>query len=219
MPGVSRAAEIKVMVVDDHEVVRRGLIGMLEAAREIKIVAQAASASEAIRKAKELKPDVVLLDIRLPGQSGLDACRSLHAQAPDSRVLILTTYDEEEYLFEALKGGAWGYLLKTASYAELVEAITKVAAGKRLISHSMMDKLVTRFAALALENARLEAGFSQDELDILRLLAEGVTNKEIARRLHWSEVSIKRKLQAIFDKLGVQDRTRAVVEAMRQGLI
>src|SRR3989304_4592716 len=158
MPGVSRAAEIKVMVVDDHEVVRRGLIGMLEAAREIKIVAQAASASEAIRKAKELKPDVVLLDIRLPGQSGLDACRSLHAQAAASRGLILTTYDEEEYLFEALKGGAWGYLLKTASYAELVEAITNVAAGKRLISHSMMDKLVTRFAGLALEKAPLGRG-------------------------------------------------------------
>jgi len=219
MPRTAGENGIRVLIVDDHEVVRRGLVSMLEAADHIRIIGQAASAAEAIRMTKDLAPDVVLLDVRLPGQSGLEVCRSLSTEAPRSRVLILTTYDEEQYLFEALKGGAWGYLLKTASYAELLEAITNVAAGKRLIGPEMIDKLVTRFAALALTMAQLEAGLSQDELDILRLLAEGVTNKEIAQRLHWSEVSVKRKLQAIFDKLGVQDRTRAAVEAIRQGLI
>lgn len=194
-------------------------MSMLEAPNHIQVVGEASNAPEAIRKAKELKPDVILLDIRMPGSSGLDACRSLHVQQPDSRVIILTTYEEEDYLFEALRSGAAGYLVKTASYEELVDAITSVAEGRKLLSAPLVDKLVAHYSELAREKARIASGFDQPELDILKMLAEGATNREIARRLHWSEVSIKRKLQSIFEKLGVEDRTSAAVEAMRRGII
>jgi DNA-binding NarL/FixJ family response regulator len=210
---------IRVMIVDDHQVVREGLVSMLEAPEHIEVVGQAANAPEAIRKAHELKPDIMLLDIRMPGTTGLDVCRTLRVQLPETRIIILTTYEEEDYLFEALRAGAVGYLVKTASYEELVDAITSVAEGRRLLSAPLVDKLVAHYSELAREKARLESGFDQAELNILQMLAEGATNRDIARRLHWSEVSIKRKLQSIFERLEVTDRTSAAVEAMRRGLI
>lgn len=213
------APPIRVLIVDDHKVVRQGLISMLETADHIRVVGDAANAPEAIRKAHELKPDIVLLDIRLPGRSGLDVCRMLQLQLPESRVLILTSYAEDDYLFNALQAGAWGYILKTESYEELVEAIALVAEGKRLLSAPFVDKLMTRFSELMREMARTDSGFHQRELDILEQVAKGLTNKEIAETLHWSEISIKRKMQIIFDKMGVQDRTSAAVEAIRRGLI
>ena len=210
---------IRVLIVDDHLVVREGLISLFESCKEIDVVGQAENGPTALSKTKSMNPDIILLDIRMPGSSGLDICHTLHIQSPKSRVIILTTYEEEDYLFRALRSGAWGYVLKTASYDELVNAIVSVASGHRLLSPPMIDKLIDHFAELAREKARLESGFAQSELDIIRLLAEGATNKEIADRLHWSEVSVKRKLQSIFEKLDVQDRTSAAVEAMRRGVI
>lgn len=216
---MSRKPFIRVIVVDDHQVVREGVISMLRAASGIQVVGQAADAPEAIRKAKELKPDVVLLDIRLPGANGWEVCQRLSSLLPETRVIMLTSFPDEDYLFRALRAGARGYLLKTASHEEIVDAITSVARGKRLLSAPLVDKLVARFSNLAREMERLESGMAQEEIEILRLLSQGATNREIAQRTHWSEVSVKRKLQRIFDKLGVEDRTSAAVEAMRRGLI
>jgi DNA-binding NarL/FixJ family response regulator len=216
---MSRKLLTRVMVVDDHQVVREGVISMLRAASEIEVVGQAANAPEAIRKAQEIKPDVVLLDIRLPGTSGWEACRTLCSILPDTRVIMLTSFQDEDYLFKALRAGARGYLLKTASQEELVEAIRAVDKGKRLLSPPMVDKLVSQFSEMAREIERRDTGMDEEEVQILRLLSQGATNTEIARTTHWSEVSVKRKLQTIFDKLGVQDRTSAAVEAMRRGLI
>lgn len=210
---------IRVLIVDDHQVVREGVISMLSAARQIQVVGQAANAAEAIGKAKQLKPDVVLLDIRLPGKSGWDVCQGLSAVLPDVKVIMLTSYEDEDYLFKALRAGARGYLVKTAGYDEIVSAIVAVAEGKRLLSAPLVDKLVARFAELARDLEHRESGLEQDEIEILRLLAQGATNREIAEKAHWSEVSVKRKLQGIFEKLGVQDRTSAAVEATRRGLI
>jgi DNA-binding NarL/FixJ family response regulator len=210
---------IRVLIVDDHQVVREGVISMLSAARQIEVVGQAANAAEAIGKAKQLKPDVVLLDIRLPGKSGWDVCQGLSAVLPDVKVIMLTSYEDEDYLFKALRAGARGYLVKTAGYDEIVSAIVAVAEGKRLLSAPLVDKLVARFAELARDLEHRESGLEQDEIEILRLLAQGATNREIAEKAHWSEVSVKRKLQGIFEKLGVQDRTSAAVEATRRGLI
>ena len=210
---------IRVMVVDDHQVVREGVISMLRAASEIEIVGQAANAPEAIQRARELKPDVVLLDIRLPGTSGWEVCRTLCSNLPETHVIMLTSFQDEDYLFKALRAGARGYLLKTSSHEELVEAIRSVARGKRLLSPPMVDKLVSQFSELAREMERHETGMDQEELEILKLLAQGATNAEIAQETHWSEVSVKRKLQSIFDRLGVEDRTSAAVEAVRRGLI
>jgi DNA-binding NarL/FixJ family response regulator len=216
---MNRISPIRVLIVDDHKVVRQGLISMLETVEDVRVVGDAANAAEAIRKAGELKPEVILLDIRLPGASGLDVCRILQLQLPESRVIILTSYMEDDYLFMALQAGAWGYILKTDGYEELLEAITSVADGRRLLSAPFIDKLVTRFSELMREMARAGSGFDHRELDILELVAKGMTNKEISENLHWSEVSIKRKMQIIFDKLEVQDRTSAAVEAIRRGLI
>lgn len=216
---MSRKLLTRVMVVDDHQVVREGVISMLRTASEIEVVGQAANAPEAIRKAQELKPDVVLLDIRLPGTSGWEACRTLCSILPDTRVIMLTSFQDEDYLFKALRAGARGYLLKTASHEEIVEAIRAVDKGKRLLSPPMVDKLVSQFSEMAREIERRDTGMDEEEVEILRLLSQGATNTEIARTTHWSEVSVKRKLQTIFDKLGVQDRTSAAVEAMRRGLI
>jgi DNA-binding NarL/FixJ family response regulator len=207
------------MVVDDHQVVREGVISMLSAARQIEVVGQAANAPEAIRKAQELKPDVILLDIRLPGPSGWEICRTLSSLVPDTRVIMLTSFEDEDYLFKSLRAGASGYLVKTASHEEIVDAISAVAEGQRLLSAPMVDKLVSRFAEVSRELEMRESGFDEEDIAILKLLAQGATNREIAENTHWSEVSVKRKLQVIFDKLGVQDRTSAAVEATRRGII
>ena len=216
---MSRTLLIRVMVVDDHQVVREGVISMLRAASEIEVVGQASNAPEAIKRAKELVPDVVLLDVRLPGTSGWEVCRTLCTSLPETHVIMLTSFQDEDYLFKALRAGARGYLLKTSSHEELVDAIRSVARGKRLLSPPMVDKLVSQFSELAREMERHETGMDQEELEILKLLAQGATNAEIAQETHWSEVSVKRKLQSIFDRLGVEDRTSAAVEAVRRGLI
>lgn len=216
---MDRQPVIRVIVVDDHQVVREGLISMLQATAEIVVVGQAADAPDAIDKALELKPDVVLLDLRLPGSNGLDVCRNLQLQVPESRTIMLTSYQEEDYLFEALRAGAWGYLSKTASHSEITGAITAVARGRRLLSAPLVDKLVERYAELASEVERQGSGFEQAEIDIIRLLSRGASRREIAQRTRLSESSVKRRLQRIFDKLGAEDRTSAAVEAMRRGLI
>lgn len=216
---MSRKLLIRVMVVDDHQVVREGVISMLRAASEIEVVGQAANAPEAISRARELRPDVVLLDIRLPGTSGWEVCRTLCSVLPETQVIMLTSFRDEDYLFKALRAGARGYLLKTSSHEEIVKAIRSVAKGKRLLSAPLVDKLVTQFSELAREMERHETGMDQEELEILKLLSQGATNAEIAQETHWSEVSVKRKLQSIFDRLGVEDRTSAAVEAVRRGLI
>jgi DNA-binding NarL/FixJ family response regulator len=216
---IKRASPISVLIVDDHKVIRQGLISLLKPTKDITVVGDAANAAEAIRKAQELKPDIVLLDIRLPGRSGIDVCRLLHHQIPESRVIILTSYAEDDNLFQALQAGAWGFLLKTEGYETLVKAITTVADGQKLLSPPFVDKLMTKFSELVKEVTRTGSGFEQSEIDILKLVAKGLSNKEIAETLHWSEISIKRKLQTIFDKLEVQDRTSAAVESIRRGLI
>ena len=224
---MNRKLSIRVIVVDDHQVVREGVISMLQARRdrgsglgaEIEIVGQAANAAEAIQKAKELQPDVILLDIRLPGTSGWEACRILTAEVPQTKVIMLTSFEEEDYLFKALRAGARGYLLKTASQEEILSAIRGVVRGEHALDATMVDKLVSQFAELSRELETRGTGMDEDELDILRLLSQGATNAEIAEKTHWSEVSVKRKLQVIFDKLGVADRTSAAVEAVRRGLV
>jgi len=214
-----RTPPISVLIVDDHKVIRQGLISLLKSTDEIQVVGDASNAAEAIRKTQELKPNIVLLDIRLPGQSGIDVCRLLHHQYPESRVIILTSYPDDDNLFQALEAGAWGFLLKTEGYEALVKAITTVADGQKLLNPPFVDKLMTRFSELVKEITRTGSGFDQQEIDILKLVAKGLSNKDIAETLHWSEMTIKRKLQTIFDKLEVQDRTSAAVEAIRRGLI
>jgi DNA-binding NarL/FixJ family response regulator len=210
---------IRVIVVDDHPVVRAGVSAMLQAARGIDVVAQATNGAEAIRQAELLKPDVMLVDIRLPGASGMDVCRTLRRRSPATRVIFLTSFEEEEYVQKSVEAGAYGYLAKTASQEEIVEAITRVAQGQQLLTSQAVEELAARFSQAAHVAEPTSVGFDAEEMQILKLVTTGATNSEIAHQAHWSDVSVKRRLQAIFDKLGVDDRTSAAVEAMRRGLV
>jgi two-component system, NarL family, response regulator LiaR len=162
---------------------------------------------------------VILLDIRMPGSDGIRVTQQLRQQLPTARVLIFTSYDEDEYLHSALRAGAHGYLLKTTSPDRLLDAIRAVARGHRQLSPNLLDRVLHQFEVLSQRTAQAESGLSSDDAAILALIAQGATNREIARQQFWSEITVKRRLHEIFRKLQVSDRTQAVTEAMSRGLI
>ncbi len=210
---------IRVLIVDDHPVVRQGLQSLLSNYPDIQVAGEADTGLGALEEAALLQPDVVLLDIRLPGASGMDVARQLRRQNPQARIIILTAYEDDEYLIGALQAGAHGYLLKSASHETLAEAIRNAHAGRRVLSPSLVDGVLRQFESLAKESLVSQSGLSESELEILPLLAEGATNKEMAERLYWSEATVKRKIGDTLAKLGVSNRAQAVAEAIRRGLI
>lgn len=210
---------IRVLLVDDHPIVRQGVRSVLASHPDIVVVGEADSGTALFAALAEHRPDVILLDVRLPGLNGVEIAQRLKREWPAIKVIILTTYEDEEYLFGALRAGAEGYLLKSASPEVLASAIRQVAAGERLLSPALVGKVMREFGALARAQAQTEAGLSSQEIEVLRLIAAGATNREIADRLYWSEVTVKRKVQDILEKLGVANRPQAVAEALRRGLL
>lgn len=214
---------ISVLIVDDQTLVRTGLRMILETENGIEVVGEAGNGREAIAVAGELRPDVILMDIRMPEMDGISATRSLVHDRPDGhcRVLILTTFDLDEYVYEALRAGASGFLLKDAPPEDLVHAIRVVAAGEALLAPSVTRRLIEDFAA-----ARVGPGTSADltaltdrELDVLRQLATGKSNVEIADALFVSETTVKTHISHILTKLELRDRVQAVVVAYESGLV
>jgi DNA-binding NarL/FixJ family response regulator len=210
---------IRVLIVDDHPIVRQGLQSLLSNYSDIQVTGEADTGVDALREAALQQPDVVLLDIRMPGANGIDIARQLRRQSPQARIIILTAYDDEEYLAGALQAGAHGYLLKTASHETLAEAIRDAHAGQRVLSPGLIDGVLRQFQEVARESLISQSGLSESELEILQLLAAGATNKDIAERLYWSEVTAKRKVGDILLKMGSSNRAQAVAEAIRRGLI
>jgi DNA-binding NarL/FixJ family response regulator len=210
---------MRVLIVDDHLVVRRGLRSMLADAKDVEIVGEASSAGEAIKRATSLRPDILVLDIRMPGMNGLRLLRCLKEQLPDIKVIILTNYDDEQFLLEAFRAGAYGYLLKNVSREDLLEVLHAAHQGKRMLSPELMDSVLKQFAELGQRQAMDQFGLSNREIELLGLVAEGATNRQIAERLYWSETTVKRKLSDVFQKLDVCDRAQAVAVAMRHSLI
>ncbi|MBI4321289.1 MAG: response regulator transcription factor [Chloroflexi bacterium] len=211
--------KISVMIVDDHPVVRQGLRSMLANAKDIEVVAEASTGVEALRRVASSPPDVVLLDVQLVGVNGVQVAQQIRQMAPCVKVIILTVYDDDEYVFGALKAGAHGYLLKNVAERELEAAVRTVHQGGRLIGQDLTGKVLAEFERIAKEKARYDAGLSDQELQVLSLIAQGATGREIATRTYCSTITVKRKVHDICSKLGVCDRTQAVVEAMRRGLI
>lgn len=210
---------IRVMLVDDHHIVRQGVKSVLVHHADIQVIGEADSAVGLFANVDSLKPDVVLMDIRMPGQNGIEVTQRLKREHPEIKVIILSTYDEDEFLFGALRAGAEGYLLKSASPEVLASAIRQVGSGERLLSPTLVSKVMREFQDLAKDKARAESGLTDQELEVLRMIAAGATNKEIAEKVFWSEVTVKRKVQDILEKMGVANRAQAVAEAAKRGLL
>jgi two-component system response regulator DevR len=210
---------IRILVVDDHPVVRQGLRSLLSGHPDLQIVAEASHAQEALIAARQESPDVVLLDIRLPGVTGVEVARQLQRDFPDMHLIMLTSYDDDEYLIGAMQAGAQAYLLKSVSDETLVWTIRAVYRGERLISPELLDRMLHQFAQVRYHQIQQEAGLSDQDLQVLQRVVAGASNDEIARELGWSKASIKRKVQHIFDQLGVMTRTQAAAEAVRRGLV
>ncbi|MBA2775726.1 MAG: response regulator transcription factor [Thermomicrobiales bacterium] len=210
---------ISVLLVDDHPVVIEGLRKLLEAAGDIDVTGTANDASQALERAKRLRPDVVLLDLRMPGASGIQATRRLREQDYGGAVIVLTSYGDQAYVRQALEAGADGYLLKSTPSDELIQSIRFAAKGRRQLSPELLDGVLEDFGGLAREKTVRDSDLSDDDLDILRLAGKGSTNREIGLSMNRSEVAIKKRLQVIFGKLGAVDRAHAVAEAIHRGLI
>ena len=210
---------IRVLIVDDQVVVRSGLRSMLDGADDIEVVGEAAHANGALEQVNALYPDVLLLDIRMPGMDGLGLLRYVSDQMPDLKTIILTNYAEEQFLVEAFRAGAYGYLLKNVGRKDLLQALRTAYRGKRMLSPELMDGVLRQFSDLSRQQGLDRFGLSAKEIELLRIVAEGATNRQIAERLFWSETTVKRKLSDVFQKLDVSDRAQAVAVAMRHGLI
>ena len=214
---------IRVLLVDDQRLMRDGLRTLLELEPDLKVVSEAEDGTTALLAYETLAPDVVLMDIRMPGMDGVEATRRMTTRWPEARVIILTTFDDDEYIFEGLRAGALGYLLKDVSGSELAEAIRTVAAGGALIEPSVARKVLAEFARLEPSARSINAGMpdplSEREIEVLQLLATGLTNKEIAARLYLAEGTVKNYVSRILDKLGVTDRTQAALRGRELGLL
>jgi two-component system, NarL family, response regulator DegU len=209
---------IKVMIVDDHNLVREGLKAVFDQGDEIDVVGEAGSGEEAIEMVNKVKPDVILMDISMPGMNGIQATKLIRDANPDAKIVILTMLDQEGYVYEAIKAGATGYMLKSTSSDELVNAIQTVNEGKALLHPDATAQLLKEFVTLA-QNKAKDYGLSNREMEVLQLLSEGNTNKEIAKALWISEQTVKTHVAHIFDKLGTSDRTETVAQALRSGLV
>jgi two-component system NarL family response regulator len=210
---------IRVMVVDDHAVVRRGLRHLLESSADMSVVGEAEDGPSAVRLAAALLPDVILLDVRMPGPAGYEVAPQLRAASAESRIIMLTTYEDDEFIARSIGGGAHGYLLKSAGDESVAAAIRAVYRGERLVTPSLMSKVLGQMEKMSRSQSRLESGLSDVETDVLGIMVQGATNKQIARQLNFSERTVKRRVHAIIHKLGVTTRAQAVVEASRRGII
>ena len=202
---------IRVLFVDDHPVVRAGLRGMLDVEPGIEVVGEASSAAEAVAAARVQQPDVILMDLRMPGTDGAQATTLVLAERPQCRVVILTTYDNDADILRAVEAGAIGYVLKDVTREELVHAVRTAASGGTPLAPSVAAKLVSRLHS--------PAALSPREVEVLRLVSSGNTNAEIGRALYISEATVKTHLLRAFGKLGVSDRTAAVTAALERGML
>lgn len=213
-------APYRVLVVDDHALFRRGLVSVLDDEEDINVVGEAGGGTEAVRLAAELRPDVVLMDVMMPGSSGIDACAEIRGAAPKTKFLMLTMSDEKSDLFDALKAGATGYLLKEIAVTDIARAVRSIAQGHSFINPAMATKLIGEFAELAKQESAPPSrpampDLTPRETEVLKLLARSLNNREIGERLFITENTVKNHVRNILEKLQVHSRTEAAIYAVR----
>ncbi len=218
IPLLYNGKVIRILLADDHALFRQGLKSLLEAEGDFKVIGEAKDGREALRHALEAKPDVILMDIQMPGLDGVQATQEILREWPQARVVILTMYRQDAYVFEAVKAGARGYLLKDTDAKALIEAIRRVAAGEVLLDAELAGQIIQDFKAKREEAPGAHAELSEREVQILRLVAQGYTNLEIAAELSLSEKTVRNRLSEIFQKLHLNNRTQAALYAIREGL-
>ena len=225
MSNMSHQETIRLMLADDHAVVRTGTRQLLERQPDFQIIGEASDGEEAVRLAHELQPDIVVMDVRMPKMTGVEATRRIKAECPGVRVLVLTAHDDDEYVFALLQAGADGYLLKTAEFEDLVKAIHTVAAGQSALAPEVAGKVVAQFTSgkslpdVLANHGDDYDGLTERELGILRLVGKGLSNKQIGKELYISDRTVQAHLSNIFSKLGVSSRTEAVMHAVRKNWI
>ncbi len=215
--------KIRVLIADDHQVVREGLSAVLRTKEDVEVVGEVRNGQEAVEKARTLKPDVILMDISMPVMNGVEATRLIRKENPRIGVVVLTMHEEEEFIFDLVRAGATGYLLKDSDSSQIVNAIRSIYQGESLIHPSVATKILAEFSQLSggrgKRSPKVEQELTAREIGILQQVAEGKTNKEIASDLNLSEKTIKNHVRNIFHKLHVYDRTQAAIHALRKGLI
>jgi len=214
---------IKVLIVDDHRVVREGLSAILKTKDNVDVLGEAQDGQEAVEKARSLLPDVILMDVSMPKMTGVEATRIIKREFPHIGIIALTMYEEQQYIFDLVRGGATGYLLKDSDSDQIVKAIQSVYRGESLIHPAVASKILAEFSLLAQKKGKkagwVEHDLTEREITVLRLVADGKTNKEIANNLDLREKTVKNHVRNIFHKLQVYDRTQAAILAIRKGLI
>ena len=203
---------IRVFLLDDHEIVRRGIRDLVEASGAIEVVGEAGNAAEAISRIPPTRPDVAVLDVRLPDGNGVEVCRDIRAAHPEIQCLMLTSFSDDEALFQAIMAGAAGYLLKQIKGPDIVDAITRVAAGQSLLDPAVTAQVLERLRTPPVEDERL-ASLTGQERKVLALIAEGLTNRQIGERIHLAEKTVKNYVSNLLTKLGMERRTQAAVYA------
>jgi len=211
--------QIRILVVDDHPIVRQGIRSLLSNYPEFEIVGEAENGAKGLEYVNRLAPNVTLLDIRMPGESGLEILQQIHQVQPEAKVLMLTSFDDDEYVMGALRAGALGYVLKSVSDEMLVDAIRKAHRGERTLSPQITEQVVQLALSDQPGSHPEKPEVEKDEQEILRLLIEGASNLDIASELYMSNTTVKRKLRKIFEKMNVQTRAQAAAEAVRRGWV
>ena len=210
---------MRILICDDQAIVRDGIEMLLKLERDIFVVAKAQDGAEAIELAAKHKPDLILMDLKMPGMNGIEATRTIHAQFPEIKILVLTTYDDDEWVMDALRAGAIGYLLKDTPREKVIEAVRGTVAGKAFIDPNVAAKVIQRVANPQTQTSTtLTEKLTEREVDVLKLIARGMNNADIAQTLHLSEGTVRNYVSVILDKLNLTDRTQAAVVALQHGL-
>jgi DNA-binding NarL/FixJ family response regulator len=207
------------MIVDDHPVLRRGLRSLLSSYQDIEVVGEAEDGAAALEAATALSPDVILLDVQMPGPDGVEVACHLRRRVPEAKIIMLTAFDDDEFVFDALRAGVHAYLLKNTSDETVVDTIRQVHRGKHLLSPTLLDTVLQQFEITAKAHARHQSGLSEEELGMLGLIAQGATTKEIGEQMYCSERTVKRRVEQVMGRLGAKSRAEAVAQAIKSGWI